>query len=109
MCVLQYLYVIYPPVHQYGDVMLLPFFSHLVSQLYLQVEFDHIIFNGDFNARIIEGVDGVVPRVNINNSRNDHCDSFLKFLKKTLYIINGHVTPDKNNYTCVSSRGGVRS
>ena len=87
-------------------------FSHLITQLYLCCDFDRIFLCGDFNARIgnlndnIPDVDSLSDRISIDITRSGHCDMFLEFLKDSkLCVINGRVTPERDNYTCVSGRG----
>ena len=72
------------------------------------------IGGGDLNARtkeiddFISDVDGsLIPqRTNPDKSKNTHTDSFLPFLKDNgSVILNGHITPQFNNYTFISPRG----
>ena len=69
---------------------------------------------GDYNSRTKQEVDylpdidgGLIPpRVNLDQNKNSHGDSFLSFLKDTRTIIlNGRVTPEYNNFTFVTPRG----
>jgi hypothetical protein len=69
---------------------------------------------GDVNARTkqlldhIPEIDGnLIPeRVNPDNVKNSHGDTFLTFLKGSRSVIlNGRITPQYNNYTFVTSRG----
>ena len=70
------------------------------------------VIAGDFNARIglkqdyIEQVDSIQKRLGIDTLCNAHCDVFLEFLKDTkLCTLNGRVTPEFDNYTCLNTRG----
>ena len=75
---------------------------------------DLIVGGGDVNSRTknnldyIPEIDGslVPPRHNPDNVRNSHGDAFIDFLKSNrAVIINGRVTPEKNDFTFVSPRG----
>ena len=88
------------------------FFSHLLSCIYLNSEYEHIIICGDMNARIgelpdsIDEVDNIISRNNIDKVKAGHHESLINFLKDTkTCIVNGRVTPKHDGFTCVSGRG----
>ena len=88
------------------------FYGHLICAHYLHIYADFLVFAGDFNARIgnkqdsINYVDNIGNRVNIDNSVNSYCDSFLEFLKDAkLCTVNGRVTPHLDNFTCLKHNG----
>ena len=89
------------------------FFAHLLSQIYLCSDHDHIILCGDFNARVCNVCDTIgeidpnmTVRQNIDSVKSGHCESFLEFMKDSrTCIINGRVTPHLDDFTCVSTRG----
>ena len=90
----------------------LSFFAHLISQLYVCGKYEHVIICGDFNARLgntkdfISEIDNVTERIVIDNVKAGHSEYLIDFLKDARCIImNGRITPEFDNYTCVSPRG----
>ena len=88
------------------------FFSHLMSIVYLTIHCDLLVICGDLNSRIgskkdyIEGIDSVLPRINLDSVINGHGNVFIEFLQEcNLCILNGRVTPGFDDYTFVSPRG----
>ncbi len=88
------------------------FFGHLIAELYLRSYSDCVLVCGDFNSRIgkeldyIDGVDNIGVRSVIDETQNNHGASFLEFLRDCkLCILNGRVTSNLDNFTCVSSKG----
>ena len=89
------------------------FFAHLLGQMYLCSDYDHIILCGDFNARVgnesdtIPDIDSDLgPRNAIDNVKSGHYESFLEFVKDSrMCLVNGRVTPEFDKFTCVSTRG----
>ena len=89
------------------------FFEYLLNKCYMYSDHDINIIMGDFNARVgnktdfILDVDESLPlRANIDDTVNRHGDSLMEFCIDSKYIIvNGRITPEKDNYTFVSSRG----
>ena len=90
------------------------FFNHAHVLWQELADCDLIVGGGDENARtkdlldFIPDVDGqIIPeRVNPDRTKNSHADSFITFLKDSrAVILNGRITPEKNNFTCVSTRG----
>ena len=74
---------------------------------------DLCVGKGDVNARTKQLLDfipeiygNIPPRLNPDNFRNSHGNSFITFLKDNrAVILNGRITPEQNNYTFVSARG----
>ena len=68
---------------------------------------------GDMNARcgneadIVTIIDKDIPdRVSIDDTKNSRSSVFLDFLKSVNYcMLNGRITPDLNNFTCISHKG----
>ena len=89
------------------------FFSHLTSELYTYSYADCIIICGDLNARtgcsqdIIPEIDfEIAPRFNLDETVNSHGKSLIDFLKATKFsIINGRITPNKDNFTYITTKG----
>ena len=74
---------------------------------------DMRIGSGDLNSRTQTAIDylpdidgNLPPRTNPDPKKNSHGGHFITFLKDNRAIIlNGRVTPEKNNFTFVSTRG----
>jgi len=88
------------------------FFSHLISQIYLNCEADFLVVCGDLNGRIgnssdyVEGIDDIASRKHIDNIKSGHGEAVIDFVKDSrLAILNGRLNPEKDNFTFVSSRG----
>ncbi len=88
------------------------YFAHLLSIVYLTSEYEHLIICGDLNARVgtledcIQEVDNILPRSVIDNTRAGHHECLIDFLKDTkTCITNGRITPENDNFTCISGRG----
>ena len=88
------------------------FYSQLIQSIYLNSNVDLLIMCGDFNSRIgkeqdfINNIDSVPMLRNIDTVKNVFGDTFLEFLKDLhLCIINGRVTPENHNFTCINSKG----
>lgn len=88
------------------------FFDYLTNAVYNNVNVDVMIFCGDVNARIgdvsdvIENIDILPTRINIDTVKNKHGDTFVEFLKVCkLCVLNGRVCPDYDNYTSISTKG----
>jgi len=88
------------------------FFTHMTNTLYSCSDFDHIVICGDFNARIgnlrdsIVEIDCIPHRNVIDLVKSGHCVSLIEFIKDAqLCILNGRITPDNDDFTCVSTRG----
>ena len=87
------------------------FYAHLMTKLHEFNCYD-IFICGDFNARIgnladyIDRVDDLPSRKVIDNEKNSHGNMLIEFLKDTQYcVINGRLTPEKDNFTFVCTRG----
>ena len=88
------------------------FLSHLISQLYIYGDVDNIFIAGDFNSRVGKLQDGIknIDDISVRSSRdgvvNNYGRDFIDFIKDTkLCILNGRITPEYDDFTCVSSRG----
>ena len=90
------------------------YFNHCSVLWQTLSDCDLRVGSGDYNSRTkqlldyIPDIDGnlVPPRINVDNFRNSHGDSFITFLKDNRTIIlNGRVTPEYNNFTFVTPRG----
>ena len=88
------------------------FFSHLISQMYLNCESDFLVVCGDLNGRVgnasdcVEGIDDLPPRRNIDNIKSGHGEAIIDFVKDTRSaILNGRFKQEKDNFTFVSPRG----
>lgn len=81
------------------------FFSHLLTQIYIQYDTDSIFICGDFNARISnipdfdKDLDTIPPRLTIDNVHNQHGSSFLEFLNDCKFcVLNGRFGNKSNDY-----------
>ena len=88
------------------------FYSHLISVMYLYSHIDCTIICGDVNSRIgnekdfIKDIDGIIERHVLDKVKNSYCDNFIDFLKDSkMCILNGRVTPNLDNFTCINARG----
>ena len=87
------------------------FFNHLISQLYMTQEHDLVFICGDLNGRVgklndVCEIDQVKSRKILDTVKGGHGESIIDFVKDAkLAIINGRITPEKDNYTFLSSRG----
>lgn len=88
------------------------FFEHILNYVYLVAECDALFLMGDINARIgskqdfIQEVDQVKNRIVLDKTVNKHGEVFHEFLLDAkMCLVNSRVTPDFDNYTCVSSKG----
>ena len=106
------IYVCYlPPESSNYERDSLIFFSHLSSQIYILDRIDMILLCGDFNAKLgtlsdcIDG-DNVIPRKVCDCAKNMHGEALIEFLHETkMCVLNGHISPENNDYTFISSRG----
>ena len=83
------------------------FFAHLLAQLYVCTNYDHVIICGDFNARVsdlcdtIENIDSnFLPNTKTTDTvKSGHWETFLEFVKDSkTCIVNGRITPQYDNY-----------
>ena len=88
------------------------FFSHLISLTYETMSSDLTLICGDLNARIgnkcdyIPDIDDIPPRNSIDDKVNNHGETLIEFLKDVkMCALNGRLTPELDNYTCISTRG----
>lgn len=80
--------------------------------MYQHYDIDSVIICGDFNSRIgktqdgNEGTDELPPRITIDNTQNQHGNSFLEFLNDSrCCVLNGRYGNESNEYTYYSTRG----
>ena len=87
------------------------FFSHLLSQIYLNNYVDASFTCGDFNSRLgekqdlIDAIDSIPKRNIIDTVQNKHGDAFLDFLLEAKFIVANGRVDGHNDYTSVSGRG----
>ena len=88
------------------------FFSHLLTQIYIQYDIDAIFICGDFNARIgnlpdfDKNLDNIPPKLCIDHTQNQNGNSFIEFLNDCNFcVLNGRFDVDLNDYTFQSTRG----
>jgi hypothetical protein len=90
------------------------FYEHLLQQMYVHSNADAIYICGDFNSRIadkddfVPGIDNVLHRtaVDVHSNVNKHGECLLEFLNDTkMCIVNGRITPQYDNCTCVKAQG----
>jgi hypothetical protein len=85
------------------------FFNHLISQLYLNIEFDLVYFCGDYNARIgnlkyvVEDIDfDISPRHVIDNVVYGHGEALIDFVKDCkLCILNRRLDTQNDKFTYI--------
>jgi hypothetical protein len=107
------LYIVYlPPERSNRGRDADTFFNLLLSKVYLYTQSDLSLILGDFNGRIgtkddfVKDIDDVVERFSIDDISNKHGDCLIEFCKDSKFVIlNGRVTPNYDNYTCISYKG----
>ena len=84
----------------------------MLSIIYWYDFVDTYFVCGDLNSRIgnkkdyIEGIDCVNDRKSIDSTCNSHGENFLDFFKDSnSLILNGRITSELDNFTCVSGKG----
>ena len=87
-------------------------FSHLIALAYAAVDSDITLICGDINAHVgneldfIPGVDDISSRTVIDSHKNNHGNTLIDFLKDIkMCLINGRITPNFDDFTCISSKG----
>ncbi|CAC5382451.1 unnamed protein product [Mytilus coruscus] len=88
------------------------FYSHVLSQIYLNYGVDAIFLLGDFNSRLgnLKDVsaqfDNVTTRETIDKTHNQHGQSFSEFLNdSTFCVLNGPSGEKSNTFTSISLKG----
>ena len=84
-----------------------------MSQLYINNDADAIFICGDLNARRGKVIDTLLDDSDIPERHvvdtctvNLYDDILINFVRyMTLCIINGRVSPEKDNYACIPNRG----
>ena len=86
------------------------FYTHLLTQIYLNCESDAIFVMGDLNSRIgnsndiLQDIDHVPNRRAIDNTVNQHGHELIDFLNEANFcVLNGRFQDD--NFTCISRKG----
>ena len=107
------IYVLYlPPERSNRDRDAQSFFSHILSEIYINYESDAIFVIGDLNSRIgampdtSSDFDGIPSRKTLDKTINQHGQEFCEFLiDAKMCVLNGRFDPTSNCYTSVSGRG----
>ena len=87
------------------------FFSHLLSQIYVNSFVDASFTCGDFNSRLgehqesIDNVDDIPQRSIIDNTCNKHGEAFNDFLMEAKMVVTNGRVKGSDAYTSVSGRG----
>ena len=113
-----YLYEIYEISvfdRSFRDVLLSQeFFDYLTNTIFRLNDFDLCLYLGDVNARcgresdVVAVIDGnrLPDRRIIDETKNTRGPIFMDFLKSVnCCLLNGRVTPDLDNFTCISHKG----
>ncbi len=86
--------------------------GHLIAEMYLNNDSDQIYLCGEYNGRIgelsdaVEGIDIVPKRTLSDNIVHGHGELLIDFMQDAkLCILNGRISPEIDNYTCISPRG----
>ncbi|CAG2201499.1 unnamed protein product [Mytilus edulis] len=89
------------------------FYSHVLSQIYLNYDVDAIFLLGDFNSRLgnLKDVstefDNVTTRETIDKTHNQHGQSFSEFLNDSKFcVLNGRSGEQSNKFTSISLEVG---
>ena len=87
------------------------FYSHLLSQIYVNSDCD-VIISGDLNSRIgslqdtVPEIDNVINRIVLDKTYNQHGQCLIDFLHESkLCTVNGRISNDKDDYTFIAGRG----
>jgi exonuclease III len=88
------------------------FFDSMLNMIYRHADVDFVLICGDLNSRtgnmsdIIENVDQLIPRSNVDNVVNQHGKALIEFLHESCYcILNGRKGPMSDHSTYMSTRG----
>ncbi len=88
------------------------FMCHILSLIYMLCNCDAVYLVGDVNSKLgnlndfISDIDDIPMRQVIDSAKNKHGDAFLDFLiESKMCVLNGRVTPEFDNFTCVSPKG----
>ena len=88
------------------------FYAHLMSQIYLQYDYDLIFLCGDLNARIgslsdnDSELDEIPTRCILDKTTNQHGHSLIEFLNDAKFcVLNGRFDQAKDNFTFIHTRG----
>ena len=90
------------------------FYAHILSLLYLNYDCDSVLITGDLNSRIGDAVD-YIPDIDMISQRkplerrtdkNKHGSNLLELLiDAKLCVVNGRISPEFDNFTCISTKG----
>lgn len=90
------------------------FFSHILSEIYINYESDAIFVMGDLKSRIgamsdtSSDFDGIPPRKTFDKTINQRGQEFCEFLiDAKMCVLNGRFDCTSNGYTSVSGRGSA--
>ena len=90
------------------------FFDYLTNIIFRLNDFDLCLYLGDVNARcgresdVVAVIDGnrLLDRRITDETKNTRGPIFMDFLKSVnCCLLNGRVTPDLDNFTCISHKG----
>lgn len=86
------------------------FYTHLLTQIYLNSDSDALFVLGDLNSRIgklndiLQDIDNIPNRIYIDNTVNQHGHELINFLNEANFcVLNGRFPDD--NFTCISRKG----
>ena len=103
-----------PPENNINGRISQGFYDFLTNIIFKLDDFDMCLFMGDMHARcgqesdvvaVIDGSD-IRSRNVIDDTKNSRGPIFMDFLKSVNYLlINGRITPELDNFTCISHKG----
>ena len=102
-----------PPENNINGRISQGFYDFLTNIIFKLEDFDMRLFMGDMNARYNHESDVVAvidendirSRTVIDETKNSRGQIFMDFLKSVNNsLINGRVTPDMDNFTCISHK-----
>ncbi len=86
--------------------------GHLIAQMYLINDSDQIYLCGDYNGRIgnmtdvVHEIDSLPKRKHLDKIVHGHGESLIELMQDAkLCVLNGHLNPENDNYTCISPHG----
>ena len=103
-----------PPENNINGRLSQECFDYLTDTIFRLNDFDLCLYLGDVNARcgresdVVAVIDGnrLPDRRIIDETKNTRGPIFMDFLKSVnCCLLNGRVTPDLDNFTCISHKG----